>query len=172
VPYQRLDVAAPVALALDETGARWGGTLVKAGTPLGVTTNLFVVLYAQSRISFTMARDGLLPPWVGRTHAKTGAPRASALVAGLPAAIMGGLRPIAALGDMVSIGTLFAFAAVCLAVPILRARRPDLPRPFRTPFVPVVPALGALLSFAMMLSLPGVTWLRFAVWLALGLALY
>jgi APA family basic amino acid/polyamine antiporter len=172
VPYARLDVAAPVALAIDETGARWGGTLVKAGTLLGVTTNLFVVLYAQSRISFTMARDGLLPPWVGRTHPKTGAPRASALVVGLAVAVMAGLFPIAALGDMVSIGTLFAFAAVCVAVPVLRARRPDLPRPFRTPFVPFVPALGALLSLAMMLSLPGVTWLRFAAWLAVGLVVY
>ncbi len=172
VPYAELDVAAPVALALDRTGARWGGTLVKAGTLLGVTTNLFVVLYAQSRISFTMARDGLLPPWVGRAHPKTGAPRASALLVGFAVAALAGFFPIAALGDMVSIGTLFAFAAVCLAVLVLRARRPELPRPFRTPLVPFLPALGALLSLAMMLSLPGVTWLRFAVWLALGLGVY
>ena len=172
VHYSRLNVAAPVAVGIDATGAGWGSLLVKGGTLAGLSTVMLVTLMGQSRIFFSMSRDGLLPPWAGRIHPRFRTPWISSLVIGLGVALFAALIPIGVLGQLVSIGTLLAFVIVCAGVWLLRVRRPDLPRPFKTPLVPLVPLLGIALSLLLMASLPLDTWLRLIIWLALGFVVY
>jgi len=129
-------------------------------------------MLGQSRVFYSMANDGLLWKWAGDIHPKFRTPWKSTAITGLGAALFGSLVPIGSLGQMVSIGTLLAFIIVCAAVWILRVKRPDLPRPFRTPMVPLVPILGILVSLALMLGLNGVTWLRLVVWLVIGMVIY
>ena len=129
-------------------------------------------LYGQSRIFYTMAQDGLLPPLFAHVHPRTRTPWLSQALIGLFGAAVAGLVPIGVLGELVSIGTLFAFLLVCWAVIRLRRTDPRAERPFRVPAVPWVPGLGMLFCIALMAGLPPVTWLRLAVWLALGLVLY
>jgi APA family basic amino acid/polyamine antiporter len=126
----------------------------------------------QSRIFFSMSNDGLLPPWASAIHPRFKTPWISSIVVGLAVAIFAGLVPIGVLGQLVSIGTLLAFVIVCVGVLILRARRPELPRPFRTPWSPVTPILGILISLLLMASLPVDTWLRLIIWLLIGFAIY
>jgi APA family basic amino acid/polyamine antiporter len=126
----------------------------------------------QPRIFYSMSRDGLLPPVFGRVHPKFRTPHVSTIVTGVVAALIAGLFPIGLLGELVSIGTLLAFVIVCGGILVLRHKQPDLPRPFRTPWVPVVPILGILICGYMMYGLPTDTWLRLAIWMALGLAIY
>jgi basic amino acid/polyamine antiporter, APA family len=130
------------------------------------------MLLGQSRVFFSMSRDGLLPEWAGRIHPKFRTPYISSITVGIFVAIFASLIPIGILGELVSIGTLLAFVIVCAGVWILRRRRPELPRPFKTPLVPLVPILGILISAFLMASLPGATWLRLLIWLAIGLAIY
>ena len=172
VPYARLDVADPIAVGTDEFGLPWFSILIKAGALLGLTTVILVSLYGQSRIFFTMSRDGLLPALFGHVHPKLQTPYLSQALVGIVVAIVAGLVPIAILGQMVSIGTLLAFILVCFAV--IRLRRTDrrMDRPFRVPAVPWVPALGILFCLGLMASLPVASWIRLAIWLALGLAFY
>ena len=172
VHYSRLNVAAPVAVAIDATGIGWGSLLVKSGAIAGLSTVMLTTLMGQSRIFYTMSRDGLLPPWASAIHPRFKTPWISSIAVGLFIAVFAGLLPISILGDLVSIGTLFAFIIVCIGVWILRRRRPELERPFKTPWVPAVPLLGILISFLLMLSLPGGTWLRLVVWLVIGLVIY
>ena len=172
VHYSQLNVAAPIALAIDVTGVKWGSLLVKAGTIAGTSTVMMMTLMGQSRIFFVMSKDGMLPPWVGAVHPRFRTPWISSIVVGLFIAVFAGLLPISILGDLVNIGTLFAFAIVCVGVWILRKRRPDLERPFRTPMVPVVPLLGIVISLFLMFTLPGDTWLRLIVWLLIGFVIY
>ena len=172
VHYSRLNVAAPVALAIDATGASWGSWLVKGGTVAGLSTVMMMTLMGQSRIFFVMSKDGLLPPWAGAIHPRFRTPWISSIVVGLFIAVFAGVLPISVLGDLVSIGTLFAFVIVCIGVWLLRRRRPDLERPFRTPLVPAVPLLGIFISLFLMATLPWDTWLRLIVWLLIGLAIY
>jgi len=131
-----------------------------------------VMLLGQSRVLFTMSRDGLLPGWVGRVHPRFRTPWLSSILVGLLVGLFAALVPIGILGQLTSIGTLLAFVIVCAGVLVLRRRRPELVRPFRAPWVPGVPILGIAISLLLMLSLPWDTWLRLVVWLALGLALY
>jgi APA family basic amino acid/polyamine antiporter len=119
-----------------------------------------------------MARDGLLPPWAGHVHPRFRTPWMSSILVGLAVGTFAALLPIGILGQLTSIGTLFAFVIVCAGVLVLRARRPDLPRPFRAPWVPVTPLAGIAISLLLMLSLPWDTWLRLIAWLAVGLVLY
>ena len=172
VHYSRLNIGAPVSLAIRETSVRWGSYVVNAGALAGLSTVMLVMMLGQSRVFYSMANDGLLWKWAGDIHPKFRTPWKSTAVTGLGAALFGSLVPIGSLGQMVSIGTLLAFVIVCAAVMILRARRPDLPRPFRTPWVPFVPIMGIVISTALMLGLNGVTWIRLVGWLIIGMVIY
>jgi basic amino acid/polyamine antiporter, APA family len=173
VSYKELDVAAPVALALDKYPAlHWLGLPVKIGAVAGMTSVMLVMTLAQARIFFAMSRDGLLPSWFARVHPKFRTPSTGTVITGVLAAIIGGLLPVRILGEIVSIGTLAAFVTVCLGILILRRTRPDLPRPFRTPAPWFTCLAGAAVCFAMMLSLGAATWLRLVVWTALGVVVY
>jgi APA family basic amino acid/polyamine antiporter len=173
VHYTELDVAAPVALALDKyAGLHWLGIPVKLGAVAGMTSVMLVMTIAQARIFFAMARDGLLPPVFGRVHPRFRTPSTGTVVTAVSAAIIGGLLPVKILGEMVSIGTLAAFVTVCIGVLVLRRSRPDLPRPFRTPWPWFVCIAGALVCSAMMISLGAATWLRLVIWTIIGVFIY
>jgi APA family basic amino acid/polyamine antiporter len=170
--YRLLDTSAPVAMGIQATGVRWGSIVVMLGTFAGLTTTMLVMLMGQSRVFFSMSRDGLLPAWAGRVHPRFRTPWISSIIVGLFVAFIAGLLPIGVLSQLTSIGTLLAFVIVCAGVWVLRIKRPDLHRPFKTPMVPLVPILGILISLGLMLSLPLSTWLRLIVWLILGMAIY
>jgi APA family basic amino acid/polyamine antiporter len=172
VPYQQLGVADPVALVLNHLDMRWASALVSVGAVTGITSVLLVLLLGQPRILFAMSRDGLLPPALSRVHPRFKTPYLTTLTTGGVVAVASALTPINVVAELCSIGTLFAFAIVSAGVIVLRYTRADMPRPFRAPLFPLVPALGILLCGYLMLSLPGVTWLRFLVWLVLGLSIY
>ena len=133
---------------------------------------MVVQMMAQPRIFMAMSRDGLLPAWMGRVHPRFGTPHLTTVATGAVVALAAGLTPIDVLGHMVSIGTLFAFVVVSAGVLVLRRTHPDLPRPFKAPWSPLVPALSAVCSLALMLSLPGRTWLRLFAWMGVGVAIY
>ncbi|MGH9689756.1 MAG: amino acid permease [Candidatus Acidiferrales bacterium] len=172
VSYKSLNVADPVAVGIDATGVRWGSLLVKAGAVAGLGSVMLVMLLGQSRIFYSMSRDGLLPKWAGAIHPRFRTPWISSIVVGVCVAGFASLIPIGDLAVLVNIGTLLAFVIVCAGVWVLRRKRPDLPRPFKTPFVPLVPILGILTSLAAMLSLPAKTWWRLLIWLIVGLFIY
>jgi basic amino acid/polyamine antiporter, APA family len=173
VSYKELDVPAPVALALDKYPAlHWLGLPVKLGAIAGMTSVMLVMILAQARIFFAMARDGLLPPWFSRVHPRFKTPSTGTAVTGVSAAIIGGLLPVRILSELVSIGTLAAFATVCIGVLVLRRTRPDLPRPFRVPAPYLTCILGALICLAMMVLLGTATWTRLLVWTAIGTLIY
>jgi basic amino acid/polyamine antiporter, APA family len=183
VPYQQLGVAAPMAVAIDAAkikaaGTFWSGIigvmpfLVKLGAIAGLSSVMVVMMMGQPRIFFSMANDGLLPEWARKVHPKFRTPHITTLVTGFAVALAAGFTPIRILGELVSIGTLMAFVIVSLGIVFMRAQKPNLHRPFRTPFVPVVPILSALVSLALMASLPIETWERLVIWMALGIILY
>jgi basic amino acid/polyamine antiporter, APA family len=172
VPYGRLNVADPIAIGVDVTGVRWGSLLVKIGAIGGLTSTMLVMLLGQTRIFFTMANDGLLWSWAGKVHPKLRTPWIGTIVIGICVMCLAAFLPISTLGELTSIGTLFAFTVVCAGVWILRRRQPELHRPFRTPWVPFVPIMGMLISLLMMVSLHGLTWAVFLIWLTVGLCIY
>jgi APA family basic amino acid/polyamine antiporter len=172
VPYTALNVPDPVAVGIDATGVRWGSFLVKLGAIAGLGSVMLVMLLGQSRVFYSMSRDGLLPKWAGTVHPRFRTPYISSITVGIFVAIFASLIPIGILGELVSIGTLLAFIIVCAGVWVLRVKRPDLHRPFKTPWVPFVPIMGILVSFLLMASLPGDTWLRLIIWLIIGMAIY
>ncbi|GJD33609.1 amino acid permease [Methylobacterium aerolatum] len=172
VAYRDLDVPDPIAKAVDVIGYPGLSLFVKLGALLGLTTSTLTALYGQGRIFYAMARDRLLPGAFARVDRRTRVPAASQWMIGLCTAAVAGLVPIDVLGELVSIGTLLAFGLVCASVPILRRRRPDLPRPFRVPAADVVAGLGLAACAVLMASLPPETWIRLALWLGLGLAIY
>jgi len=137
-----------------------------------LSTVMLVTLMGQSRVFFSMSRDGLLPPWASKIHPRFRTPWVSSIIIGLFVAIFAGLIPISVLGQLVAIGTLLAFIIVCAGVWMLRVKRPDLPRPFKTPLVPLVPIMGILISLLLMVSLPPDTWIRLVVWLLIGFVIY
>jgi basic amino acid/polyamine antiporter, APA family len=172
VPYTSLNVADPVAIGIDATGVTWGSLLVKTGAVLGLGSVMLVMLLGQSRVFYSMSRDGLLPKWAGAIHRRFRTPWITTIVVGICVALFASFIPIGDLAVLVNIGTLLAFVIVCAGVWILRRTQPDLPRPFKTPLVPLVPILGILTSLGAMLSLPAATWWRLLIWLAIGLLVY
>ena len=172
VPYAQLDVADPIAKGVDVIGLTWFSILIKIGALAGLTTVILVLLYGQSRIFYTMSHDGLLPGLFAHVHPRLQTPYLSQMLIGAIVAVVAALTPIDVLGEMVSIGTLFAFVLVCGAVIYLRRSDSRVPRPFRVPGVPVVPICGILFCILLMTGLPLITWLRLFVWLLIGLAIY
>ncbi len=172
VNFRDLNVADPVAIGIDATGVRWGSLLVKAGAIAGLGSVMLVMLLGQSRVFYSMSRDGLLPKWAGAIHKRFRTPWITSIVVGVCVAFFASLIPIGDLAVLVNIGTLLAFVIVCAGVWVLRRKRPDLPRPFKTPLVPLIPILGIVTSLAAMLSLPAKTWWRLLIWLAIGLVIY
>ena len=173
VPYTELNLPAPMAYAMEKVGAPFSvRLLIDVGAVLGIASVILVLLLGQSRVFYSMARDGLLGAWAGAVHPRFRTPYLSTIYTGLAVAVAAGVLPLQLLGQLVNIGTLFAFALVSGGVWLLRRRRPDLERPFRTPFVPVVPILGILCCVGLMATLPRDTWIRLIVWLAIGFAIY
>jgi len=172
VYYTKLGVADPVALVLNELNKPWASMIISIGALAGITSVLLVLLMGQPRIFFSMSRDGLLPETFSRVHPKFKTPVTTTLVTGGIVALAAGLTPINVSSELVSIGTLFAFIIVCSGVILLRYKRPDYRRPFKVPMFPYLPAIGALLCAYLMISLPLVTWLRFAIWLVIGLMIF
>jgi APA family basic amino acid/polyamine antiporter len=164
--------AAPVAIAIDKMPYKWLGQAIIIMILFGYTSVIVVDLMSQSRVFFSMSRDGLLPKIFSEIHPRFHTPYKSNIILGIFIALFAGLVPIRVVGEMTSIGTLLAFVMVCIGVLILRKRMPDAPRAFRTPWVPVVPILGIISCGVMMAALPGDTWLRLIIWLAIGLAIY
>jgi APA family basic amino acid/polyamine antiporter len=172
VPYDQIDTGAPLAGAFNTVGLPWVGALISIGAVTGLTSVMMVELVTIGRIGFAMGRDGLLPKPIGTTHPRFGTPHRMTVIGAVVIAIIAAVTPISELADMVSIGALSAMIIVAVAVPMLRRSRPDLRRPFRVPFSPVLPIVAALACFYLMLNLDLLSWLRFAVWLAIGLAIY
>jgi APA family basic amino acid/polyamine antiporter len=173
VPYTELNLPAPMAYAMEKIGAPW---LVRAsvdiGAVLGLGSVILVMLLGQSRVFYSMSRDGLLGAWAGKVHPRFRTPYLSTIYTGIAVALATGLLPLQLLGQLVNIGTLLAFVLVCAGVWILRSKRPDLDRPFRTPWMPFVPIMGILCCSGLMLTLPADTWVRLLVWLVIGFAIY
>jgi APA family basic amino acid/polyamine antiporter len=163
---------APVAYALGFIGLDWAAGLVSAGAVAGITSVLLVMLMSQPRIFFSMSRDRLLPQGVSKVHPRFGTPYITTIITCVIVALVAGLTQIQVVGEMTSIGTLFAFVVVSAAVLVLRVKRPDAKRPFRVPFGPIFPILGILSCAYLMLSLPVLTWVRFLVWLDIGMVIY
>lgn len=170
--YELINQAAPFAYAFNWNGAFGAAGIISIGAIAGITSVLLVSLLAQPRVLFAMARDGLIPKRIAKVHPRFGTPYIATITVGILVAIMAAVLPIGTTAELVNIGTLFAFTLVCLAIPFLRKSDPDLKRPFRTPLVPLVPILGVVFSVLIMVSLPFLTWLRFIVWLGLGLIIY
>ena len=172
VPYSQLGVAAPVALAIDKTPFVWMNSMVKFGIICGYTSVILVMLLGQSRVFYSMSRDGLVPKVFSQIHPRLQTPWRSNLLFFCFVAPFSALLPLSIVGRMTSIGTLFAFVIVCAGVWVMRVKHPEQARPFRTPWVPVVPALGMVVNFALMYSLGWSNWVRLIVWLAIGQAIY
>jgi len=172
VNYKELDNAAPVATAIDRTGLVWLKTAIKVAIIAGYTSVILVMLLGQSRVFYSMSRDGLLPKVFSDIHPKWRTPWRSNMVFMVFVGLFAAFAPIKIVGEMTSIGTLFAFVLVCAGILVMRRTHPNLPRPFKTPLVPIVPILGIFANLFLMAGLGLENWLRLFVWLAIGLVIY
>jgi APA family basic amino acid/polyamine antiporter len=172
VPYTSLNVPDPVVVGIRVTGQQWATFLVELGALAGLATVMLVMLLGQSRVFYSMSRDGLLWPWASAIHPKFRTPYISSIVVGLFVAILATLVPLNVLDEMTSVGTLLAFVLVSAGVWVMRRTHPDLNRPFRTPMVPLVPILAILFSTLLIVGLSPMTQLRLVVWLIIGLVIY
>ncbi|MEU0048990.1 amino acid permease [Streptomyces sp. NPDC006309] len=170
--YTKLSVEAPLAEAFKATGHPWFAGVISFGATIGLITVCMILLLGQTRVFFAMSRDGLLPRFFSRTHPRFRTPYRPTILLGVIIAVVAGFTSLQTLGELVNIGTLFAFVVVAISVVILRRTRPDLPRAFRTPWVPVIPILSVCASLWLMLNLPAETWLRFAIWMLIGFVVY
>lgn len=166
------DDAAPLSTAFDSVGVEWMGNLIAVGACIGLTVVVMILMLGQTRVAFAMARDGLLPVGLAQVHPRFRTPYKITLVTGLAVAALSGFVGLETLAHLVNIGTLFAFILVSVGVVLLRRSRPDLPRSFRVPAAPVVATLAVLLCLYLMLNLTGDTWVRFGVWMVLGVVVY
>ncbi|NUT43064.1 MAG: amino acid permease [Thermoactinospora sp.] len=171
-PYSELNEDAPLAEAFRAVDQPWIASLISIGAIIGLLAVVMILLLGQTRVLFAMCRDGLLPRGLAKVHPKYGTPARVTLLVGVVSLILASFIPLSALAELVNIGTLFAFVVVSIGVVLLRRRRPDLPRSFRTPLVPLVPILSVLSCVYLMLNLPVETWLRFLVWMVIGLIVY
>ncbi len=184
VPYKEmLNQPAPLVVAIQAAADKAAGTawapamsamriLVTVGALAGLSSVMVVMMLGQPRIFMSMSKDGLLPEWAGRVHTRFRTPYVSTIVTGVVVALASGLTPIATLGNLVNIGTLLAFVIVSIGIIVLRRTRPDLPRPFRVPLVPLLPILSAIINLGLMASLPWATWERLIIWMGLGVVFY
>ncbi len=172
IPWQQLNTAEPLSVAMRAVDLRWAAAVVAFGSIVAHTAVLFVCQLGQARIAFSMARDGLIPPMFGRTHRWFKTPHVSTIATGLFVGVGSALASLDEMADLCNIGTLMAFLIVCAAVLVLRWREPERPRPFRTPWVPVVPLLGIFACLYLMFGLPVSAWRRFGVWLVVGVVCY
>lgn len=172
VPYQELNVAAPVAEAINKTPYLWLNGLIKLAIVAGLTSVVLVMLLGQSRIFFTMSKDGLLPPFFSIVHPRFHTPWIANLILMIAVGTFAAFAPLSLVGQLTSIGTLLAFAIVCASVIVLRKTHPDMPRPFKTPWVPLIPILGILTCLALMVSLGWEIWVRLVIWIFIGLIVY
>jgi basic amino acid/polyamine antiporter, APA family len=174
VSYSFLNVADPIAVGVNAMGEGlfWLRPVIKIAAIAGLSSVILVLLMGQPRIFYSMSKDGLLPPIFSKIHPRFKTPYASTLITGSIALVLAGILPIHILGELVSIGTLLAFAIVCIGIIILRVKRPDIERSFKTPWVPFIPLLGAGICILQMLSLPWETWARLITWMALGIVIY
>ena len=172
VPWQNLGTAEPLATAFGERGLNVGAALVSIGALAATTSVLLVFQMGQPRIFYSMARDGLLPPWAAKVHPKYRTPHVTTILTGVFVAVFAAFAPIDAIIELTNIGTLFAFVLVAFGILVLRKIDPDRPRPFRTPLVPLVPILAIVSCVGLMLGLPLDTWIRFGLWLLAGLVIY
>jgi len=170
--YSKLDTSAPLASAFTAVGAHFWADVISFGAAVGLTSVVMILLLGQTRVFFAMSRDGLLPRAFSRVHPRFGTPYRTTLLLGLVVAAIAGFFSVGELEEMVNIGTLFAFVVVAVGVIVLRRTRPDLPRAFRAPWVPVLPVLSVCASLWLMINLSVETWLRFAGWMVVGLAVY
>ena len=172
IPWDKLNVADPLAVALQYIHADWAAGILALGAVAAMTSVLLVFQLGQARIFMSMARDGLLPPWAARLHPKYKTPHLTTIITGVFVAVSAAFAPIGWVLELTNIGTLFAFVLVALGIVVLRRREPNRPRPFRTPWVPVLPIVSALFCLYLMLNLPLLTWLRFGLWMAIGASIY
>ncbi len=170
--YTELSTTAPLADAFRSVGLPFFSGVISVGALAGLTSVVMILMLGQSRVLFAMSRDRLLPAGLATVHPRYGTPYKITLITGVIVAAISGFVPLKTLADLVNIGTLFAFVLVSIGVWILRRTRPELPRSFRVPLVPLLPILSALASFYLMLNLPGETWVRFVVWMAIGIVVY
>ncbi len=172
VKYSSLDAPAPIAMAIEITGVSWGSRLVKLGAICGLSSAMVVTLFGQSRIFFSMSRDGLLPKWASAVHPRFRTPYISTILVGVCVAFVAALAPLTVISELVSIGTLLAFVIVCGGVWVLRRRGTEVPRAFVTPWVPFTPMMGIAVSLLMMISLGWECWARLIIWLGIGMIIY
>ncbi|AKA67179.1 MULTISPECIES: amino acid permease [Clostridium] len=172
VPFTSIDVNNALPGALSRIGINWGSSLVGVGAVIGMISTLLVTLYGQVRIFMVMSRDGLLPQSFSKVSKKHGTPGLCTIITGIVTAVMAGFLPLDVIMDLCNIGTLFAFILVSMGIVILRKTMPDIERKFKCPGVPYTPALTIIFCIYLMASLPAVTWIRFAIWLVMGLCIY
>lgn len=174
VSYTELNVADPMAVGVNAMGDSmfWLRPVIKIAAIAGLSSVILVMMLGQPRIFYSMSNDGLLPPIFSKVHPKFKTPYFSTILTGSVAMVFAGILPISVLSELVSIGTLLAFVIVCIGIIVLRKTKPDIHRPFRTPWVPLIPILGAAVCLAQMLALPYDTWLRLLIWMGIGFAIY